>query len=488
MKGLRHTLLATGLVLLAFPALAWEWHYGPPLSLDDGFRRVHPVPSCGASFPNPGYIAIGTQDIGGPNPDVYVVYTDINGNSAAGWESTYDVEGLGLQDDGMAIVSVPNKGYVFLSNSLNGVWRPALTFIDCKGTVVWSYIYPDPFGFDLWGNDLIRTQSGDPAFGTAAGDYAVAGWSQNGANQDAFLMRTDANGILGLLNIAYNNQNLNEVFNALTEAAPAAPGLAGDLVAVGRLITTANDSQALIARVNGNNGAIGAFPQCIQHHGAAGSNEVYNSVTPLQAVFAGQFAMVGNTRGAAWQDDIWVTRGNTCPLTAQARFGDPFGQVTNEHGNDIIEVLVPKAGAGAGSLAIAGDHQQQPGAPVKAALMLLNPVLNPIPVQSWLFGAFNPDQETFYSLEEDPAGWPIPLGYIFSGQVRSPMTGDPLDLYLVHDDPGFVNSCEQSWTPTRVATSWPQVNLQPTRRQPARYIRVPTPQWYQITGIQTCSP
>ncbi len=101
-----------------------------------------PVPAC-APYANNGYIAIGTQDIAGPNPDVYVVYTDALGNSAPGWESTYDVQGLGLADDGVAIVAVPGQGYVFLSNSFNGVWSPALTFIDCKGKVVWSQIYPD---------------------------------------------------------------------------------------------------------------------------------------------------------------------------------------------------------------------------------------------------------------------------------------------------------------------------------------------------------
>lgn len=489
MKGLKRALLASCLGLLAVPATAWEWNYGPPTTLEDGYRRVHPVPSCGTSFPNPGYIAIGTQDIGGPNPDVYVVYTDVLGNSVPGWETTYDVEGLGLVDDGIAIVSVPNKGYVFLSNSLNGVWRPALTFIDCKGNVIWSQIYPDSLaGQNLWGNDLILTRSGDPAFGTAAGDLAVAGWWWNGGNEDAFLMRTDAAGNL-IWNIAHNNQGLNEAFNALTEAVPAAAGQAGDLVAVGRLATTANDLQGLVARVSGNDGTIGLLPHCMQHHGANGSAEVYHSVTRLQTFFAGQFALVGTTRAPGWLEDIWVTRANSCALNAQSRYGNPFGQVTNERGHDIIEVLVPKAGAPVGSLAIAGDHAVQPGAPVKGALMLLNPGLNPIGGQSRLFGVNNPSFETFYSLAEDPIPWPLPLGYVLGGLVRSPVaTADPMDMYLVHDDPGFNTVCEQPWNPTRVNTAWPQLNLQPSRRLPARHIPVNTPYWYQNTGVQTCAP
>ncbi len=480
------------LLLAAVPALAWEWNYGPPLTLDDGYRRVLPVPSCGASFPNPGYIAIGTQDIGSPNPDVYVVYTNVLGNAAGGWEAVYDVQALGFADDGVAIAIVPNKGYVFLSNTLDGVWMPALTFIDCKGNVLWSQIYPDVIaGQNLWGNDLIRTQSGDPLQGMNPGDYAVAGRWFNGANEDAFLMRTDAAGNL-LWNIAHDNQGLNEAFNALTEALPIVAGATSDLVAVGRLTTTANDQQALVARVNGNNGAIGAAPQCMQHHGNAGTAEVYNSVTNVQTFFPGQFVFVGNTTGGNWQQDIWVTRGNTCPLNAQARFGNPGGAVTNERGNDIIEVLVPKPGAPAGWLAIAGDHTPAvAGAPFKGARMLLNPGLNVVAGQNFIFGAppGNPNFGIFYSLAEDPAPWPIPLGYPMAGLTRSPIAGaDPMDLYLAHDDPAVVPFCEQAWNPVKVITAWPQIFLQPSRKAPARHTPVHTGYFYESTGIQTCAP
>ncbi len=485
MKGLKHALLASCLGLLAVPAMAWEWNYGPPNSLDDGYRRVHPVPSCGAAFPNNGYIAIGTQDIGGLNPEVLVVYTNLAG--AIGWEATYDVQGLGLADEGMAIVSIPNKGYVFLSNSFDGVWRPALTFIDCKGTVQWSQIYPDVLaGQNLWGNDLIVTQSGAPAVGTAAGDYAVAGWWFNGGNEDAFLMRTDANGNLRW-NITYDNQGWDEAFNALTEALPVPVGQAADLVAVGR-INVGGNLQGLVARVNGNNGGIGAAPQCIQHHGNASSGEVYNSVTRLQVNFPGQFAFVGTTRAADWLEDIWVTRGNTCPLVAQARVGNPVGPApTQEQGNDIIEVLVPKPATPAGSLAIAGMHIPLGGVP-KAALTVLNPVFAPLGGLSWFYAAPQQSSENFFSLAEDPNPWGLPPGYVFSGLTQSNVAGgDPQDMYLVHDDnPAVPALCEKQWNPVRVSINWPQVTLQPNRREPARHIPVPTPFWYQNTGKQTC--
>ncbi len=469
---------------LVSPALAWEWNYGPPASLEDGYRRVIPVSSCGPAFPNPGYVAIGTQDIGGANPDVLVVHTDVNG--APLWEVTYDVQGLGLVDEGMAIVLVPDLGYVFLSNSWNGAWQPALTFITCKGAVQASLIYPDIVtGRDLWGNDLIRTQTGDPAFGTAPGDLAVAGWSRNALNEDAFLMRTDPTGVLRW-NLAYDNQNQDEAWSALAEALPVAPALAGDLVAAGRLVTPFGDQQGLVARVSGNDGVIGALPQCIQHHGQAGSDEAYNSLTHLQTFpFAGQFAFAGTTTDPAWLEDIWVTRGNTCALGLQARIGNPPGVApTSEHGHDVVEVRVPKFGTPVGSLAIAGDHM--PAGVPKGALTVLNLALGPIPGGSWLFGWPAPNVETFYSLAEDPNPWPIPLGYVLSGATLAGVGPDPGDLYLVHDDPAVAAPCETSWNPVRVLLDWPQVDLDPTYRELTLELRVDTPYWQQTTGVQTC--
>lgn len=495
----RSLVTASCLFLLALagapPASAWEWSYGPAATWDDAFRRVTPVPACGVV--PAGYIAVGTQDPGtaAGNADVYVVRTDVNGDSAAGgWEATYDVQGLALRDDGMAIVPVPG-GYVFLSNSLSatGFWRPALTRIDCLGNVVWSQIYFDittTASQNLWGNDLIRTQTGNAGFGTAPGDLAVAGRWWNGGNDDAFLMRTNAAGNL-IWNIAHNT-GLPEVFNALAEALPVAPETTGDLVAVGRLTTTANDQQGLVARVNGNNGGIGAAPQCYQHHGGNGTAEVYNSVVRLQVFFPGQFAFAGTTTdptAAGWLNDVWVTRGNTCGLLAQARFGNPGGLRTDERGHDMIEVRVPKPGVALGTLAVGGDHAA-PGAAGDGALMLLTPGLVPVFGQNRIFGDFGPNVETIFSLAEDPAGWPAPpgLGYVLAGLTQTPWTpGDPQDMYLVHHNPAVL-ACEKVWEPIRVTTGWPQSNLGPLPRRPARHAAVPTPRIFQLTGKRICAP
>ena len=494
MRGTRTPVLASCLALLAsafLPAAApaWEWVYGPAATFDDAFRRVTPVPACGGL--QQGYIAVGTQDPGAVgDADVYVVRTNVLGNSAPLWEATYDIQGLGLQDEGMAIVPVPG-GYVFLSNSLNGVWRPALTMIGCNGNVLWSRFYPDAAaGQNLRGNDLIRLQTGNPAANppTNVGDLAVAGRWFNGANDDAFLMRTTAAGVL-IWNITHD-VGLPEAFNALAEALPVAPEPAADLVAVGRLTTTTGDSQGLVARVNGNNGTIGAAPQCMQHHGLAAAAEVYNSVRRLQVFFPGQFAIVGtstNATAAGWLDDFWVTRGNSCGLTAQARFGNPGGVITSEHGHDIIELQLAKPGAPAGSLVAAGDHGPAIGGPYDAATVVLNPGLVPLAGQHRLFGDFGAFDETFFSLAEDPGGWPIPAGFVLAGLTQRPIGGDPQDMYLVHDDPAVL-ACELPWNAQRVTTGVPQVNLTPQFKRPARHVQVPTPFIFQLNGIQICAP
>ncbi len=99
-------------LLAAGNAFAWEWAYGPPNSFEQAFRRVAPVLNCPSQ--GLGYIAVGTFDQFGANPEVYVVYTNLAG--APIWEMTYDVQASTYEDEGMAIVEVPG-GFVILSNT-----------------------------------------------------------------------------------------------------------------------------------------------------------------------------------------------------------------------------------------------------------------------------------------------------------------------------------------------------------------------------------
>lgn len=464
---------ATLVAAAGLEAQPFEYAYGPGNTLDQAFRRVTPVAFCGGGV---GYIAVGTSGIGTANSDVYVVRT--NNAGVPIWEFTYDVQGVGAVDDGVALAEMRNgNGWVILANTQAGVWSPALIQIDCNGAVIWSRIYPDAAGLNLRGHDLIETVTGDPNFFTAAGDLAVAGLSFGGVANDAFLMRTNAAGFL-IWNLAYDNTPVggapaDEVFNALTEAAPLAGQLAGDLVAVGRYVSLANNNvQGLVARVNGNNGAVGGAPHCMAHHGG-GAADTYQSVTQLQtAPFGGQFAMVGMTSNPPWLDDIWAVRGTPCLINSQSRIGDAGGVVTSEGALDVREVLVPLAvgvNVAVGDLAITGNQGPAVNGPWDAYLLFIRPG-NLLPNFANLFGDHALRNEIGVSLSQIPAGGLQPPGFIIAGLTETDWDGlaDPRDMYLVNTDNFSHTPCDALWQPVGFKPNWPSVNLAPNLRAPAQ--------------------
>ncbi len=437
---------------------------------------------CASSL-GPGYIAVGTYDQFGLAAEVYVVYTDPNG--AAYWEMTYDVQGQGYEDEGMALVEV-NGGFVILSNVRKqggGPWMPALTFIKCHGGVVWSQVYPDvAAGLDLRGNDLIQLPTGEPAVGTSPGDLAVAGSWFNGATEDAFLMRTDANGNL-IWNVTHDTSG-DEAFNALTEA--IAPGIAAaaDIVAVGRFNKVGGDLQGLVARVSGNTGTQIAIPHCMAQPRPGRTASAMRSTSSVITLrdspnYAGQFAIIGTSSNPAWGDDVWLTRGNPCAIFAQSRIGDPAQTVTSEHGNDLREIVgsVP----GGILLGIAGDHAA-PGATYDATFLQVGTGnLVPLGGTGRLFGSAGNGDEIFFSLAQDLVGGPN-FGWILAGRTQTDWQGvlDPQDLYLVHYNPLAAPACEVKWAPSFVLPTWPAVKLGYRLRAPARHYQVltpETPQW-----------
>lgn len=484
---------AIGLVWLAASATAQptEYVYGPPNTQDQAFRRVTPVVNC----PGGGYISVGTFDQAGVNPEVYVVRT--NNAGAQLWEWVYDIQGNQSFDEGMALVELANgAGFVILGNTIaGGVWNISLTGLTCQGGVVWSTIYPDVNGLNLRGFDLIQTASGNPLLGTAPGDLAVAGYSFNGVNQtqDAYLMRTTMGGAL-IWNMAYDNSVLGgplvfEEFRALTEAAPTAAQITGDLVAVGGYRSTQNNNrQGLVARVNGDNGGIAGAPQCMAHHGG-GASDVYTSVVQLQTPpNAGQFAMVGITTNTAnWQDDIWVVRGNPCGIFAQTRIGNG-GAVTTEGALDVREVLgFAPNNVGIGDLALTGYHGNAMNGPFDAYLLFVR-VGNLAPLFGNLFGDHLLRNEIGVSLAQTPANGPQAQGFVVAGLSETDWDGfgDPRDLYLVITDNNGNTNCDVGWNPAFVVVNWPVVQLMPNRRSPARNLQVGTPQWPLFTPLQVC--
>lgn len=484
---------AIGLVWLAASATAQptEYVYGPANTQDQAFRRVTPVVNC----PGGGYISVGTLDQAGANPDVYVVRT--NNAGAQLWEKAYDIQANQSFDEGAALAEMANgTGFVLLGNTVDaqGVWNISLIKVDCQGLVIWSQLYNDPNNLNLRGHDLIETVTGNAAAGTAAGDLAVAGYSfgPTGTN-DAFLMRTNNFGAL-IWNMAYDNLVIggaptHEIFRALTEARPVAPQITGDLVAVGRYVSNANNNvQGLVARVSGDTGAIGAAPQCMAHHGG-GSADVYNSVTQLQTPpFAGQFAIVGTTTNLPnWLDDIWVVRGNPCGIVAQTRIGN-IGPITAEAALDVREVRgFAPANVGIGDLALTGYHGPGINGPFDAYLLFVR-VVNLAPIFGNLFGDHLQANEIGFSLAQTPANGPQVQGFVVAGLSETDWDGlgDPRDLYQVITNAVGGTNCDQLWNPAANQINWQAVQLQPVLRSPALVNAQQTPFWPLFTPFQVC--
>lgn len=484
---------AIGLVWLAAGAAAQptEYVYGPGNTQDQAFRRVTPVVNCLGG----GYIAVGTHDQTGTNPELYVVRT--NNAGAQLWELVYDIQGNQSIDEGAALAEMANgSGFVLLGNTLDaqGVWNISLTKINCQGLVLWSQLYQDPNNLNLRGYDLIETTTGNPLAGTAAGDLAVAGYSfgASGTN-DAYLMRT--NNVGGLIwNIAYDNLVAgvpsNEIFRALTEARPVAPQPTGDLVAVGRFVNLANTNvQGLVARVNGDTGAVGAAPQCMAHHGG-GSADMYHSVVQLLAgPMAGQFALVGvTTNPLTWLDDIWVVRGNPCGIMAQTRIGNA-APATIEAALDVREVrgFVPATNVAIGDLALTGYHGTGLNGPFDAYLLFVR-AGNLAPIFGNLFGDHLQANEVGVSLAQTRANGPQPQGFVVAGLSQTDWDGfgDPQDLYLVITNAAGGTNCDVPWNPTSTVLNWLSVQLQPAMRSPALNNALQTPHWPLFSPLQVC--
>ena len=464
--------LLLGTLLLGVPAAAqpFEAIYGPANTVDQGARRVRPVTLC----PGGGFIAVGTTNSGAAGSQVYVVRTDAAGVSL--WENAYDLGG-GNQDEGRALAEIfDGTGFVILGNNASGAsWQAVLLRIGCNGNVVWTQNYRWPaFAPSVRGTDLIETRFGDASQGTAAGDFAVSGYVTTAGNEDAFLLRTRSNGT-PIWNRAYRLGG-QERFNALTEATPSYGAPMGDLVAAGS-VSVGTDSQALVARVDGNNGLFGGPNRCFSNYGNADDLQTFFSVIELQtAPHAGHLAFGGLTHGAAYSDDIYLlrTQANVCMPVVQARLGDQNqpNQVDREIALDLREVLQPLAGPGlppVGSLVLTGDVADLPFTMADVPLVAVEPG-NFNLLFGRIFGSQLPWTEVAFSLERIPISPDGTInGYVIAGFSTSDHqgSGDPRDLYLIATDGNLDTPCSRLYQPRMTPLPWPVNYHDPTSYQPA---------------------
>lgn len=456
-----------GLCLAALPAAAvpFEGVYGPAATSDQGARRVKPVTLC----PGGGFIAVGTTGQGAA-AQVYVVRTDAAGLSL--WENAYDLGG-GQQDEGRALAELSDgSGFVVLGNNVSSSWQTVLMKIDCSGNVVWTRNYRwSALAPAMRGFDLIETRYGDSNYGTSAGDLAVAGYVATGGNEDGFLLRTRSNGAM-IWNRAYKLSS-QERFNALTEATPSYGAPAGDLVAAGS-INVGTDTQALVARVDGNSGLYGGPNRCVGNYGNADDLQSFFSVIELRLPpYTGQLAFGGLSNGLAYADDAYLvrTQANPCNPLLQGRLGDANPpQIDREIALDLRELLQPLAGGAppVGSLVFTGDVADVAFTTSDVPLVAVDPgTFNLLFGQ--VFGSQLPAAEIGFSLERIPNQGTVINGYVIAGSSNSDReaVGDPRDLYLVATDGQLDTTCGQPYQPILTILPWAPGYHDPTTYQPA---------------------
>ncbi len=458
-------LRAAGLLSLALAAAPLtsaqsEFVYGPTASSDQGSRRVSAVSAaCGG-----GFVSVGTSTAGGStNSNVYVVRTTAAG--APIWELQYDI-GPGSVDRGESIaVLAGGTGFVVAGSTQTATTAPADAFmlrLTCGGAIVWLNLYTTP-NLAEGAFDLIEAQSGDAAFGTAAGDLVAAGFATNPAgSSDAMIFRVRSNGAL-LWSRRYDVGGAREQFRALTEARAIAPALTGDIVAVGSFNNgaAATQEQGYVARVNGNNGLIGAAPQCAAHYGNANAQR-FEAVTDLRftSTLPSQLVLGGISNSAATSNDLYLvrTQPNPCLPLQQRTMGDPaIGPLGDEYlfGLREIGVVMPAPNiAPLGGLALTGYVGRAATAVLDndAFLLVANPTtLAPNVGSGRLYGDLAARQAVGVSILPHAAGFKI-TGFNDEDQQA---VGDPRDLYLINADQSGNTTCQMAWAPPHVVPPFP---------------------------------
>ena len=134
--------------------------------------------------------------------------------------------------------------------------RFVITKIGCNGAPIWRFSYGDTTDYNT-GWDILQTVSGDSAFSTQTSDLVALGKYYKPATATApavhrtRIVRTRSNGTIIWARDYQTSIAGDFELHAITELAPVAPSLTGDLVAVGRI-----GSQTAVMQVNGNTGAV----------------------------------------------------------------------------------------------------------------------------------------------------------------------------------------------------------------------------------------
>lgn len=457
--------LLAGLSLSSsLPAQPWEKAYGPAASEEEGHRRVTPVTQC----PGRGYIAIGTHNLGSQT-QVYLVRTDDAGVRI--WEHYFDIGADGQSDQGLALVELRDgTGFMTTGTSERGFQAVAHSLrVDCDGRPLFSHFYGPQFAHiagRVTGHDIREAVVGDNIT-TKPGDFIIAGYFDDGAStSDAVLLRINSSG-----NLVWHRRydtGFTERFYGLTEARPNVNG-GGDIIAVGDWRDNGR-SQALAARVNGNDGSINPLTyQCMAIFGDAGEENFQSVVEIRLSPFTGALAMAGQSSSPGQLEDVYLveTKPSPCSMIAQTTIGNEFFGTYTELATDLIEVLAPvNSGLGVplGSLALTGYAENSGSA--GDAFLLFASQGSLLPITARIYGDHRGSKDWGTSLQQlrNTLGPVVqPRGFVIAGTTTTDWdgSGDRRDLYLIQPNDKASTGCEKEWWPDGYEWRWPLRQIDP---------------------------
>jgi Secretion system C-terminal sorting domain len=420
---------------IAVYAQEFENMYGSTTCRETGTGGVQPV-STG------GYISAGSSHISVlcATADIFVVKT--NNNGTLSWSNTYD---LGGNDTATDIQECANGDFIVVGNTTNPTgcnqFSIFLLRLSPTGAVIWAKTY----GRSNAHGDAFDVQELTiaPGGATSVGDFIVCGIADStGAGLRAYLMRTSSVGNL-IWDAKYFFTIGGSRFYSVDESTVGMN--AGDIIAAGFA-----GPEAIIVRVDGSSGAIGASPQGAGRFGGrniAGVStiaDILRSVRELKiGANAGNIIAVGQTRVKANGDDIYVTKIGPDPcggVLVDRIIGDNSG-ISNDTAFGVREMS-------SGDLILTGSSDFR-GAALKTDAFLTE--IDPNTLAQAGFGIrFYGDSsyERGYSVAEVAAALPqTSAGFIFCGFTQSKNiigVNDPQQMYLVKVDATGTTSCNYS--------------------------------------------
>lgn len=440
-------------------AQRWEYAYGDSCT-EGGWKGVRPVPARGL-LPA-GFIAVGESNspTGCGQRDIYVVRTDLNG--ARVWEFTYNISGddIGYDiEECAAAPGAPASGtavgdFIITGATDNtttgggagcgsGLRSVFLLRITAAGAIVWAQVYSSTTGTSE-GLEVVETTTGNALFGTAVGDFAVAGsYARTNQAPDAYLLR--AGGAAGALiwDMTYGGNTPDRLYG-VDEAIVGVGTGTGDIIATGwtRILGT---QDVIVLRVDGNTGAINGAPtsQGMLVYGDGTYVDVGRAIRELRTgTYAGDLVITGVTTkrvGNSTNGEILVFRTTPNPCTVQAEriYGDDSSGI--DEGWDVQEIRSNNAGLTTGNIVVTGYTREQGFGGEDMFLLEVTP--NNLLLAGLSFAVYGgTGNDRGHSLLEVPntVATGATAGYILCGHENSNLQGSTpsqgQQLYLVRVD------------------------------------------------------